>query len=62
MCLIVSLSSLDLRLQIHREDMRHSRLLESRVRPEMAIKPSAAWDRRPVSEDTCNDIYIYIYI
>jgi hypothetical protein len=41
---------MDLRLQIHREDMLHSRLLESRIRPEMALKPSAAWDKRPVSE------------
>lgn len=42
--------SMDLRLEIHREDMRHSRLLESRVRPEMALKPSAAWVKREVGE------------
>ena len=35
------------RIKIHEHDMHHSHSVESKLRPEMSIKPSALWTKRP---------------
>lgn len=35
-----------LRLSIHEEDMKHAHVQESRLKPEMSVKPSALWQKR----------------
>ena len=36
-----------LRIDIHQHDMLHAHSVESKLRPEMSIKPSALWTKRP---------------
>ena len=35
-------------MKFHKEKMDHMHLLESKLRPEMTIKPSALWQKRKV--------------
>ena len=35
------------RINHHKEDMSHAHFMESKLRPEMSVKPSALWDKRP---------------
>lgn len=35
-----------LRLSLHQEDMKHAHIQESRLKPEMSVKPSALWQKR----------------
>jgi hypothetical protein len=36
-----------LRVDIHKHDMLHSHSVENKLRPEMSVKPSALWTKRP---------------
>lgn len=40
------------RVKNHEIDMGHAHLAESRLRPEMSVKPSALWQKRPGFEST----------
>jgi hypothetical protein len=40
------------RIQNHIQDMSHSHCLESKLRPEMSVKPSALWQKRPGFQST----------
>lgn len=40
------------RIKNNLKDMSHTHLLESRLKPEMVVKPSALWQHRSVSGDT----------
>jgi hypothetical protein len=36
------------RIANHLKDMEHSHTMESKLKAEMSVKPSALWQRRPV--------------
>lgn len=40
------------RVKNHQKDMEHAHFLESRLRPEMSVKPSALWQKRPGYQNT----------
>ena len=44
--------STEQRIKNHSKDMNHSHLLESKLKAEMSVKPSALWQHRPVSQDS----------
>lgn len=40
----------DQRVRNHMKDMSHAHLLETRLRPELSVKPSALWQKRQVHD------------
>lgn len=47
-------------MEFHKLNMEHMHSMESKLRPEMTVKPSALWQKRKVSKIEFIMIVIYI--